>query len=117
MSTWLTSELPAHSQWWLGYSFGSSIVWRALAYLQREADSAAGPQRAVLIAPPVGMMDFSGIELALPVDAIAGDRDDFVDSGKLMALEGVSSHLIPGADHFFSGQHGELAEQLTSILR
>ena len=71
----------------------------------------------MLIAPPVGMMGFSGIDLVLPVDAIAGDRDDFVDSSKLMALEGVSAHLIPGADHFFSGQHGELAEQLTRLLR
>ena len=72
---------------------------------------------SALVAPPVGMMDFSGAVPGLRVDAIAGDRDDFVDLDKLAALTGVTSHVIPGADHFFAGYHGQLASYIGEVLK
>ena len=73
-------------------------------------------ERAILIAPPVGMLDFSGAPGGLEIDAIAGDRDDFVDTEKLQALDGVTAHIISGADHFFSGYHAQLADALSAII-
>ena len=108
VADWVRANYPDHLQWWLGYSFGAAMVWRALQTQQ--------PVRAVLIAPPVGMLDFSGTEVDVPIDAIAGDRDDFVDTSKLNTLPGVTAHIIPGADHFFAGQHAQLAATLASVI-
>lgn len=108
-AAWAQAQYPSATQWWLGYSFGAAMVWRALASAQ--------PARAILIAPPVGMMDFSGTHQGLAIDAIAGDRDDFVDISQLNALDGVSGHIIEGADHFFSGHHGQLSEAISAIVR
>ncbi len=108
VADWVSQEYPQHQQWWLGYSFGAAMVWRALQSKQ--------PARAILIAPPVGMLDFSGTPGDLQINAIAGDQDDFVDTAKLAALTGVNSHVLPGADHFFAGQHTQLAGAINAVL-
>jgi len=110
-AAWLRNHHAEHPQWWLGYSFGAAMVWRALGLEQQT------PARAVLIAPPVGMLDFSGAHSGLSIDAIAGDRDDFVDTGRLQQLSGVTAHIIGGADHFFAGSHDQLAQTLAGIIR
>lgn len=108
VADWVGQTYADHSQWWLGYSFGAAVVWQGLQTQQ--------PARAVLIAPPVGMMDFSGEPTGIAVDAIAGDGDNFVDTAKLSALPGVAAHIIPGADHFFTGHHAQLSETLDSVI-
>ncbi len=108
---WLTTTHAQHEVWWLGYSFGSAVVWRAL--------QKATPKRALLIAPPVGMMDFEAHTPATPldnIDAIAGDRDNFVDAAQFANWPGVTTHVIPGADHFFSANHAELAQAIKEIV-
>lgn len=105
-AAWLREKYPSLPLWLSGYSFGASMVWQAL--------SRTAYERAILIAPPVGIMDFNGSANA--VQAIAGDRDDFVDADKFTTWLGADAHLIPGADHFFSGSHAQLASTLKSIL-
>ena len=108
VSAWTQDSYPEHEIWWLGYSFGAAMAWRAMQQ--------ATPARIFLIAPPVGMMDFSGTASAASIDAIAGDRDDFVDTDKLAAMDGITAHIVAGADHFFAGHHRELAHELEQIL-
>ncbi len=109
VADWVGDTHGECQQCWLGYSFGAAVVWRALQSTQ--------PARVILVAPPVGMMDFSGAAPRLRVDAIAGDRDDFVDLDKLAALTGVTSHVIQGADHFFAGCHGALSNSIGDLLK
>ncbi len=107
---WQREEYPRDKLWLCGYSFGANVVWRAL--------STANPQRAVLIAPPVGMMEFGPAPDAVEhLDAIAGDRDDFVDKDKFNDWAGINSHVIAGADHFFSAGHEDLKETLAAIFK
>ncbi len=107
-SAWAASNQPNHTIWWLGYSFGAAVVWSALQTLQ--------PPRAILIAPPVGMMDLN----ARPPDhteilAIAGDQDSFVDSGALAGWSAAQTHIISGADHFFGAHHSDLAAAIKKL--
>jgi uncharacterized protein len=91
----------------VGYSFGAAVAARALLGGLKVA-------AAVLIAPPVAVMDLSFLPttpgLAL---VVAGDEDSF---GPLAALEEllrrrrapVDLRVVSGADHFFSGREEEL---------
>jgi alpha/beta superfamily hydrolase len=106
--TWLQNEYPRDDLWLAGYSFGANIVWKSLPEQAAEL--------ALLVAPPVGAMPFLEAEVETPVHAFAGDADDYVDLAKLDALPGVTSHVIPGADHFFMGHHATLAEEIRSVL-
>jgi alpha/beta superfamily hydrolase len=117
-SNWLTQEYPQDNLWWLGYSFGSAVTWQGL---QASEAQPFNPQRIILIAPPVGVMDFSmaesyPIEIHEHLDVFAGDRDNFVDAAKLENWEAVTPHIIPGADHFFTNQHELLAVAITEVL-
>lgn len=119
-SAWVTQHQATDQLWWLGYSFGAAVVWRGLQSAQQTLPYI--PARVVLIAPPVGVMDFSSAEpgpLQWPqhLDAIAGDRDDFIDAGKFQNWPGVHTHTIAGADHFFAGHHEMLATTLGDAIR
>jgi alpha/beta superfamily hydrolase len=105
-ATWLRERIGAKPLWLAGYSFGSNVVWRALS----RAGEVAG---VLLIAPPVGLMDFSA-RPGVNVSVIAGDADDFVDGTELgrwgRALNPPARiDFIEGADHFFPGGYSKLA--------
>lgn len=107
---WLRQEHgPAHLTLG-GYSFGAAVVWQALTTL-------ASPDRMILIAPPVGMMPFAPQQVAFKLDVFAGDSDEFVDADALEALGNARIHIIPGADHFFSGRWSELATGIEDALQ
>jgi alpha/beta superfamily hydrolase len=99
--------------WLGGYSFGSAMAWQSLRSLS--------PARVLLISPPVGAMTYPHYPgLSARVDVITGDRDAFVDLGRIEAWAGraardVHLHVVAGADHFFMGRQGELARLLRSI--
>jgi alpha/beta superfamily hydrolase len=106
--------------WLAGYSFGSNIVWRAI----ERAGELAG---VVLIAPPVGMMDFSARPTAaVAVNIIAGNIDSFVDGADLQrwidaatpttSAPPIAVDIIDGADHFFSGAYENLAHAVERAL-
>jgi hypothetical protein len=112
---WLRATVPDRPIWIAGYSFGSNVAWRALG----RAGALAG---VVLIAPPIGLMDFgAATNVSAPLYVIAGDRDDYVDPAQLSrwardATPAAALDIVAGADHFFSGGHAELARALDRVL-
>ena len=110
VADWLQEERSPRSLLLGGYSFGASVVWQALAHgLQAE--------RALLVAPPIGAMQFPEFTPACPVDVFAGDADQFIDAAALTAWRGINLHRLSGADHFFSGQWQLLRETISGALR
>lgn len=112
---WLRDQIHGLPVWLAGYSFGSNVVWRSLEH--------AGEVRGVLlIAPPVGLMDFAARPSTdTKITLIAGDADDYVDSAALTswareAAPGATIETIRGADHFFSGTHAQLARVVDQAL-
>jgi len=105
---WVRKELKPGILWLGGYSFGAAMAWQALA--------TTAADRALLIAPPVGRMHFEPRRPGIPVQAIVGAEDDFVDPSAMAALPGVETLTLPGADHFFSGKMTALAAALEQTL-
>ncbi len=112
---WLRARIGARPIWLAGYSFGSNVVWRAI-------DRAGELAGVLLIAPPVGMMDFSARPgAAVGVSVIAGDADDFVDLEELdrwgrARTPPARIDVIAGADHFFSGAYPKVAGAVEHAL-
>jgi len=112
---WTRAHVGAKPLWVGGYSFGSNIAWRAL-------DRCGEVEGAVLVAPPVAMMDFSARPKSAPrLTIVAGDRDDYVDARDLdrwakTAAPGARVVSLAGADHFFSGGYAALAKAIDSAF-
>ena len=106
VAQWLDQTHSVGTLTLVGYSFGSSVAWRALATLEA-ADS------ALLIAPPIGSMAYPAIAKANAA-VIAGSNDPFVDADALkrwLATQPGATHIaIAGADHFFRTSRNELAQ-------
>ncbi|MGE0622291.1 MAG: alpha/beta hydrolase [Pseudomonadales bacterium] len=108
---WLAANHPHRLRLLGGYSFGAGVVSRLLS------DSAAGDiERALLVAPPVGRLAVAEPDGRIPVDVFAGDADDFVDTTVLAGWRHARIHLIPGADHFFSGAWSTLEDEIRAAL-
>ena len=106
---WLAAEHAPGELWLGGYSFGSSVVWRA-------ATRVPEARRIVLVAPPVGAMDFAAPDdaLAAEVTIVTGTADPFVDldAVRQWAAGRCEVRTVDGADHFFAGRWKALAEAL-----
>ena len=106
---WLAAEHAPEVLWLAGYSFGSSVVWRA-------ASRVPEARRIVLIAPPVGAMDFAPPDDALgaQVTIVAGTEDPFVDLAAVRQWSAGRCEVrtVDGADHFFAGHWDALAAVL-----
>ena len=103
---WLAAEHAPEELWLGGYSFGSSVVWRA-------ASRVPEARRIVLIAPPVGAMDFAPPDDALGarVTIVAGTEDPFVDLAAVRQWSAGRCEVrtVNGADHFFAARWDALA--------
>lgn len=97
-----------------GFSFGSFVAYQA-----------AGRRPAVrlfTIAPPVGRFDFAQHPAPrVPWIVIQGDRDELVDSSRVLAWVGTAVPppevvIIEGAEHFFHGRLNELKDAVQSHL-
>ena len=108
VADWVRQEYPRDKLWLAGYSFGASIVWQSLATLQ--------PDRTLLVAPPVGAMNFAVMESDVRIDVFAGDQDNFLDADAVNDLFGEHVHWLSGADHFFQGHHDALAERVAAVI-
>ena len=106
---WLQAEHSPDALTLGGYSFGANMIWQAL-------DRLGTAQRVLLVAPPVGFMDFASRELDCPVEVFVGDADQFVNMQALEAWHGITAHVIGGADHFFAGKSNELEEAIEAVL-
>ncbi|MCZ6854500.1 MAG: alpha/beta fold hydrolase [Gammaproteobacteria bacterium] len=106
---WLRKTNTVESLMLAGYSFGANMVWRAL-------DDVLPIERVLLIAPPIGHMEFTPREFPYAIDVFAGDADDFVDQTALAAWTGIRNHIIAGADHFFSSHWDALQLSIEESL-
>ena len=106
---WLVEEHAPEELSLAGYSFGSSVVWRA-------ASRVPEARRIVLIAPPVGAMEFAAPDEALgaQVTIVAGTQDPFVDLAAVRQWSAGRCEVrtVDGADHFFAGRWDALAAVL-----
>ncbi|HUE19358.1 MAG TPA: alpha/beta fold hydrolase [Stellaceae bacterium] len=116
---WLRGQNPDASALWIaGFSFGAWIALRLVA--QRR------PAGFVVLAPPTRMLDFSEIDsIATPGLIVQGDQDqivppdgvvDFAARLKQASPAAIELRLIPGADHFFSGQLDAMAAIVDAYL-
>ncbi|MEM1229994.1 MAG: alpha/beta fold hydrolase [Pseudomonadota bacterium] len=105
-----------------GYSFGAAMAWAALC-------QAPGCARELwLIAPPIGLMAFEQRSTDRPLALWLGDGDAYCStahgeaflaavSGTAYAGEPQAMTVLPGADHFFAGQHTALAALAAARLQ
>jgi alpha/beta superfamily hydrolase len=99
-----------------GYSFGAMAAMNAAATL---TDLGA----LILIALPLRMAEADALkQFNAPVVLAAGDHDNYCPPAQLQALhQALGSRaqlkIIHGADHFFGGYEGELADALEGMLR
>jgi len=112
VADWLERRYTVDALTLIGYSFGSSVAWRALPRLRRLAP-------AILIAPPFGAMAYPRIDGAAGT-VIVGDQDPFVDAGALgqwLADHAGMRHIvIPDADHFLAAARDSLAATLDEAV-
>ena len=110
----LHSRLPAQSRLGLaGYSFGAWVAARAVA---------TGVAALALIAPPLTMLDFDGLDAASgDVLLIAGTRDAYCPVPRLQELASriprAQTVIVEGADHFFFGKLFPLGETIREWAR
>ena len=112
VADWLESRYTVDALTLIGYSFGSSVAWRALQRLPR-------PTPAILIAPPFGGMAYPRIDGAAGA-VIVGDQDPFVDAealGQWLASQDGMRHIpIADADHFLATAREALAAALDEAI-
>jgi alpha/beta superfamily hydrolase len=114
----LAGELGVNSQRIVlaGYSFGAMAAMKAASKLPNLGTLA-------LIALPMRMADADALtQLQSAVVLAAGDHDNYCPPAQLQAIHqafGSRAQLkiINGADHFFGGYEGELADALEAMLR
>src|SRR5437016_7181375 len=98
-----------------GYSFGA---WVAALVGRRDARVTA----LALIAPPLAMYDFGGVEgKRVPTLAVAGSADPYCPAGDFQRFTTqfawVTPAVIEGADHFFFGKLYPLGEAVSDWAR
>ena len=91
-----------------GYSFGAVVALNAI--------SATKAVKAILIAPPVRMMDVVAAP-DIPIQVILGEADDIVDVLQTSDFfEQASISVIPGANHFFAECDTEIGKTITEFM-
>jgi uncharacterized protein len=99
IAEWVRRERPGDALWLAGFSFGSYVVLRAAARLD--------PAQLILVAPPVGRWDFSGITLpSCPMLIVQGEDDEVVDAQAVFAWADAQQPQptvvrMPDTSHFF----------------
>lgn len=115
---WLSQTTPGE-RWLVGYSFGSWVGWRVAV---EDALDLAG---TLLIAPPIGRLEYPDLESAAApragagVHIFAGTADPYVELDAVRAWAARNDarvHALPGADHFFSGQWDALGRVIGEVL-
>ncbi|MCR9278475.1 MAG: alpha/beta fold hydrolase [Pseudomonadaceae bacterium] len=93
----------------VGYSFGAAMAWNA-------ASHAGTLDQLLLIAPPTSAMEFDSGPPPCPATAIYGSQDDYVSEAALASYGEVIWRTIERADHFFTGEHEQLATLIDDSL-
>ena len=110
---WASAHLDFNKRVLAGFSFGAYVTLCAQPYLKAD--------RILVVAPPVGLYDFSVIEpLTVPWDLIVGLEDEVVNVPEILDWA-MLNPLKPGvygrssASHFFHGQLIWLKKMITSL--
>jgi alpha/beta superfamily hydrolase len=109
------ARYPGLPVWAVGYSFGAWIAFDVGAVDDRIA-------LLVGIAAPVATYDFdAAIHAGKPVFLIHGERDLLCTAKAAQRFYGTLAEprelvVVDGADHFFDGHVGELADAIVDLL-
>ena len=104
--TWVQQQFPGAPLCLAGFSFGAFVALRACQRIT--------VARLLLVAPPVDMLDFGGLQLPTANSlVIQGARDEIVDATAVrrwLEQNDASSQLVwlDDADHFFHGRLNQL---------
>ncbi len=94
-----------------GYSFGA---------IQALYAGAEAPRAIAAISTPTSGLDLSGHFLLCPLLLVAGQLDRLADPASLGNLRGLAPQaeidIVPGADHFWRGMEGRLAEIVSDFF-
>jgi len=95
-----------------GYSFGAAV-----ALLAADADLKA----VVAVSTPTIARDLAEIRLTCPVLLVVGENDEVAPPTRLAGLDAyigprAEMIMIPGADHFWSGDEAELATMVADFF-
>jgi alpha/beta superfamily hydrolase len=99
----------------VGYSFGSWVGLQAVA-------AGAPAERAVAIAPPLDLLDFSfAAGMPCPTVCLVGDADQYCSTARASALAATPSgriavRVLPGVDHFFMEREMDLARLVVEAV-
>jgi len=99
IAEWARTQRPGAALWLAGFSFGSYVALRGTARLR--------PAQLILVAPPVGRQDFSGIAApACPWLIVQGEADEVVDPAAVYAWVATVQPpptliRMPDTSHFF----------------
>lgn len=110
---WVKSQVTFASLILAGFSFG--------AYVTLSAQPVILADRLLIVAPPVGLYDFSSIhEVGVPWDMVVGLEDEVIDAKEMLSwalsLESKPSlYCQASASHFFHGQLIWLRNILNSL--
>ena len=115
VAEWALREKPGAVLWLAGFSFGSYVLLRAAPRL--------APAQVILIAPPVGRWEFSGIEWPkCPVLIVQGEDDDVVDPAAVFAWAETQDPQptlvrMPDTGHFFHRRLIDLRGAVRNAVR
>lgn len=114
IADWLRAVRPGDVLWLAGFSFGAYVTLRAAPRVD--------PAQVILIAPPAGRWDFSGIAApACPWLVVQGDEDEVVDPAAVFAwidtLDPAPQLVrLPETGHFFHRRLMDLRGVLKNAL-
>jgi alpha/beta superfamily hydrolase len=115
IAEWGRARWPGRALIIAGFSFGAYVALRLAQQIPAS--------HLITIAPPVGMFDFSSLQVpACPWLVVQGDADDVVDpqrvSGWVEKLEPRPQYVVmPGVGHFFHGRLAQLRGVVTDAVR
>ena len=98
-----------------GYSFGAWVNAKGLESFEKV-------DRMIMVSPPVGLLDFDGLDLNRKVRlVIAGSLDDIAPVNAIeekMPIWNTDAtlHVIDGADHFYQGKIDDMEAIIKNFL-
>ena len=115
IAEWALAQKPGAALWLAGFSFGSYVTLRASPRLS--------PAQVILIAPPVGRWEFTGIEWPkCPVLIVQGEDDDVVEPAGVFAWAQAQDPpptlvRMPDTGHFFHRRLLDLRGAVRNAVR
>jgi uncharacterized protein len=111
----------------VGFSFGAAMAVRACCSQSLPARLAPNPAALILLGLPTNAdgrnYDYSCLaQFKIPKLFLSGDRDQFAPVVQLAQVAGSAAEprqlvLVPGADHFFTGQLAPMQLSLATWLK